>query len=121
MEGKGAVVEDCRGAPSKLFAVPSRLTSKSAIVTRASPTESAVRYSCQSDWYRTLSADLRVSFDQSERLLETDVRGVNLESLDEAKARELLVAVGLDMSHIDDAELTEIVSNARRSRNPYPN
>jgi hypothetical protein len=99
------------------------LTDQSAIVTRSSPRDLAIRYSFQSDFYRSFLEEVRVSFNRSKRLREVDARGIDINRLTEKTARDLLAMLELDPAEVlgvgEDA-LADVIKMVREDENRYP-
>ncbi len=95
------------------------LTGKSAIVTRSSPQDCAIRYSDHSDFYRSFVEDLRVSFKQAKQLPKNIDQPLDHASLNAVNARSILTELGLNLSGFTEPELAEVVSTALEPRSPY--
>jgi hypothetical protein len=95
------------------------LYSKSAIVTRSSPNESALRYSSTSDFYRAFRQELHISFQQAKQLPEIDAEGVTFDNLTVEAARNLLVKIGINTAAVTDDELQTAVNEIKYPEPPY--
>jgi hypothetical protein len=99
------------------------LTDQSVIVTRSSPRDLAIRYSFQSDFYRSFLEEVRVSFDRSKRLREFDAHGINFERLTEESARQLLTMLELNPAEIlgiGENALADVIKMVREDGSRYP-
>jgi hypothetical protein len=98
------------------------LTDKSAISSRPGERDLAVRYSNNSDFYRSFYTDMMATYDNAFQL-PFDVDGVEDKHLNKDLAKRLLSDLGIDLGQvagIGDKELEEIVEIARKPENPYP-
>lgn len=95
------------------------LFSKSVIVTRSSPDESAIRYSSKSDFYRAFKQDLLVTFQQAKQLPDIDTEGTNFDNLTENTARTLLSKIGIDTTAITDEELRKVRDKVKAGEARY--
>jgi hypothetical protein len=99
------------------------LTDQSAVITRSSPRDLALRYSSQSDFYRSFSEEVRVSFDRSKRLPEVAAHSIDLKRLTEKTARELLTKLELDPAKIrglGEGALADVIKMVRENENRFP-
>lgn len=95
------------------------LYSKSAIVTRSSPNDSALRYSSDSDFYRAFKEELNISFRQAKQLPDVDAEGVTFDNLTVPAARTLLTKIGINTAAIPDDELQLAVDEIKDPQPPY--
>ncbi|MCW3093388.1 MAG: hypothetical protein JWP81_4457 [Ferruginibacter sp.] len=95
------------------------LTSESAIITRANPKEVAIRFSAQSDFYRSYQEELRISFSQSKKIPIKEVSAFHLSELNVAGCKAAFNLIGIETGIMTDAELGEVIEIAKEAKNPY--
>jgi hypothetical protein len=95
------------------------MTTNSVFITRSGKDELALRYGKESDFYRTFSADARLSFEGSKHL-QLNVPAVTPANLNPDTAKTLITALGFTLSAMGlDKDLPDIVKIAKESKNPY--